>query len=203
MSMKDKKRVIIVTDGDKIAREAVEIAAKKNGCRCISSSAGNPTPLSGQQIVDFIYTTPYDPVVVMVDDRGAAGKGQGERVMEYIIKHPHIEVIGVVAVASNTENIQGANVDCVITKDKEVMRGEVNKEGIPISDKAVIKGDTVDILNQFYEKIPLIVGVGDIGKMEDCDKTEYGAQITSKALGLILDKYREGSINLGLENRNT
>ena len=201
--MKNKKRVIIVTDGDKIAREAVEKAAKENGCRCISSSAGNPTPLTGQQVVDYINSTPYDPVVVMVDDRGAAGKGKGERVMEYIIKHPDIQIIGVVAVASNTDNTQGVHVDCAVTKDKQVMRGEVNKDGNPISEEAVIKGDTVDILDQFYEKIPFIVGVGDIGKMEDCDKTEYGAQITRKALSLILDNCREGRIGLGLENRNT
>ena len=203
MQMKNKKKVIIVTDGDKIAREAVEIAAKEKGCRCISSSARNPTPLTGQQVVDLINSTPYDPVVVMVDDRGAAGKGQGERVMEYMIKHPDIQIIGVVAVASNTENIQGAHVDCAVTKDKEVIKGEVNKDGTPISDEAVIKGDTVDILNRYNQEIPLIVGVGDIGKMDDCDKTEYGAQITAKALGLILDNYKEGRTNLGLENRNT
>lgn len=188
--IKKRKKVILVTDGDKIAREAVEKAAKENGCRCISASAGNPTPLIGEQAVKLINSTPYDPVVVMVDDRGVLGKGKGEKVMEYISKHPDIRVIGVVAVASNTENTNEVSVDCVITKEKEIIKGEVDKEGNPISNKPVIKGDTVDILNEIRPYIPYIVGVGDIGKMDDCDKTEDGAQITTKALQLILQNWQ-------------
>lgn len=187
---KRKRRVILVTDGDKIAREAVEVAARKVSCRCISASAGNPTPLTGKQVVEYIKMTPSDPVVVMVDDRGLAGKGKGETVMEYVIKHPDLEVIGVVAVASNTENITGARVDCVVTKEKQVLAGQVDKDGNPISTQAIVRGDTVDILNELDRKVPYVVGVGDIGKMEDRDKPEGGAQVTTKALQLILENWQ-------------
>lgn len=47
----NKRRVILVTDGDGIAKKAVETAALRIGGRCISKSAGNPTPLSGKKII--------------------------------------------------------------------------------------------------------------------------------------------------------
>ena len=81
-----KKRVIIVTDGDKIAKRAVETAATNIGGRSISLSWGNPTTLSGRDIIDLINTAKYDPVVVMVDDRGNAGMGSGEQAMFELIK---------------------------------------------------------------------------------------------------------------------
>jgi len=186
----EKKRVILVTDGDKIARQAVEKAAKVNGCRCISASAGNPTPLTGEQVVAYINATPSDPVVVMVDDRGVLGKGKGEKVMEYLIKHPTIKVIGVVAVASNTENAHGASVDSVITKGQEVTKGQVDKEGNLISNEEIIRGDTVDNLNQYRRLIPYVIGVGDIGKMDNSDKIEDGAKITTKAIKQIIENWQ-------------
>ncbi|HHW49425.1 MAG TPA: stage V sporulation protein AE, partial [Clostridiaceae bacterium] len=45
----EKRKVILVTDGDSVAKEAVEIAASNIGARCISDSAGNPTVLTGQE----------------------------------------------------------------------------------------------------------------------------------------------------------
>jgi len=44
----NKRKVIIVTDGDIAAKAAVEIAALNIGGECISYSAGNPTVLTGQ-----------------------------------------------------------------------------------------------------------------------------------------------------------
>jgi stage V sporulation protein AE len=96
-----KKKVIIVTDGDMAAKEAVETAASNIGARCISSSAGNPTVLSGKEMIARIMEAPYDPVVVMVDDKGAVGKGRGEAAMEEILDCTDIEVLGVIAVSSN------------------------------------------------------------------------------------------------------
>ena len=52
--MGEKRRIIIVTDGDGFARRAVETATTNIGGRCISRSAGNPTPIRGKEIVDFI-----------------------------------------------------------------------------------------------------------------------------------------------------
>lgn len=44
-----KRKVILVTDGDLVAKKAVETASRNIGARCISCSAGNPTRLSGEQ----------------------------------------------------------------------------------------------------------------------------------------------------------
>lgn len=188
--MKVRKKVILVTDGDQNARRAVETATRQIGGRCISASAGNPTRLTGPQTVELIHKTPYDPVVLMVDDRGSTKKGRGETVLEYVVKHPDIEVIGVVAVASNTENIEGAKVDCAVTKDKKVLSCQVDKDGKVVSPNPLILGDTVDILNELAEQVPFIVGIGDIGKMDGRDNPETGAQITTKALQLILENWQ-------------
>lgn len=188
--MNIRKKVILVTDGDQIAQQAVEEATRQIGGRCISASAGNPTILTGAQTVKLIQSTPYDPVVVMVDDRGSTEKGKGESVLEYVVKHPDLEVIGVVAVASNTENIDGVTVDCVVTKNKEVLSCQVDKEGNIASHNPLVMGDTVDILNELGSKVPFIVGVGDIGKMDGRDNPETGAQITTKALQLILENWQ-------------
>jgi stage V sporulation protein AE len=66
----DKRKVILVTDGDRIAKGAVEVAAANIGGRCISASAGNPTELEGREIIELIKSAHHDPVVVMVDDMG-------------------------------------------------------------------------------------------------------------------------------------
>lgn len=189
--LKRKKKVIIVTDGDQIARAAVEEAARNIGGRCISASAGNPTPLTGSQTVEFIKQTPYDPVVVMVDDKGSGRKGKGETVMEYVAKHPDMEVIGVVAVASNTENIDGIQVNCAVTKEKKLLQCEVDKYGNAVSAEPIIMGDTVDVLNELASEIPFVVGIGDIGKMDGKDNPLRGAQVTTMALQTVLDNWEK------------
>ncbi len=185
-----KKRVILVTDGDRIARQAVEKASGNIGGRCISASAGNPTRLTGSQTVELIKSTPYDPVVVMVDDRGSGKKGKGERVLEYVAKHPDLEVMGVVAVASNTESIDGTKVNCAVTRERQVLTCQVDKKGQVISSLPIIRGDTVDVLNELGQEIPFVVGIGDIGKMDGQDDPEEGARITTKALELVLEHWQ-------------
>ena len=57
-----KRKVIIVTDGDRVAQQVVEKVANNIGGRAISFSGGNPTQISGQKIAALIketLTTPY------------------------------------------------------------------------------------------------------------------------------------------------
>ncbi|MFS8512909.1 MAG: stage V sporulation protein AE, partial [Planifilum fulgidum] len=89
-----KRKVILITDGDRVAREAVEEVARQVGGRAISASAGNPTPLTGEQLVELILQAKHDPVLVMFDDCGSGGTGRGERAMEYVANHPDVEVLG-------------------------------------------------------------------------------------------------------------
>jgi len=185
-----KRRVILVTDGDDIARKAVEEAARHIGGRCISASAGNPTPVSGERLVKLIKTAKYDPVVVMFDDRGSSAKGKGEKALEYVAKHPEIEVMGVLAVASNTEYIDGVKVDLAVTNKKEIVPGQVDKAGNLISEEQIVLGDTVDVINEIKNEIPLVVGIGDIGKMQGRDNPYGGAQVTTKALELIMKEWQ-------------
>ena len=185
-----KKRVILVTDGDRAAQKAVETAARNIGARCISASGGNPTPLNGDKLVELVKQAEHDPVVVMFDDKGSSREGKGEKALEYVAKHPELEIIGVVAVASNTEWAGAAKVDCSITKDKEVIKGQVDKYGRTVSTKNIVRGDTVDILNGLKGKqVPYVVGVGDIGKMDGSDDPFHGAEITTKALKIIIERW--------------
>jgi stage V sporulation protein AE len=167
-----------------IAKGAVEAAARNIGARCISRSAGNPTTQSGEELVDMIKTAPMDPVVVMLDDRGYNGMGRGEEAMAYIARHPEIQVLGVLAVASNTAKVCGCEVDLSVSRYGEIIENPVDKLGRP--GDALLKGDTVEIIDSL--NIPFIVGIGDIGKMDGADDVEKGAPLTTKALKTILER---------------
>ncbi len=185
----DKVRVIIVTDGDRCAQHAVESIAADLGLRCISASGGNPTPISGREIVDLVKTVPHDPVLVMFDDRGRRDKGKGETAMEYVASHPDIEVLGAVAVASNTTGIQGVAADACISGEGQVVDNAVDKYGqekVAGRDRTIVNGDTVDVLNDV--DVPVIIGVGDIGKMDKADDIRRGAPVTRKAIEEILKR---------------
>lgn len=180
----EKRKVIIITDGDDVAKEVIERVANEIGGRTISSSAGNPTPISGGEIVKMISETPYDPVLVMFDDNGRMTKGDGERAIEYITNHPDIEVIGAIAVASNTKSVEGINIDYSIDQTGALIKVGVDKEGKRIARRKIY-GDTVDVLNKL--DIPIIIGIGDIGKMKGHDHIKHGAPITLKAIRTILE----------------
>lgn len=182
----EKRRVIFVTDGDVIAKQVIEETAKKIGGRCISSSAGNPTPFSGEEIVEMILKTPYDPVLVMFDDNGLRYKGKGEKAMEFIAKHPDIHVIGAIAVASNTKFVDGTTIDFSIDKRGKIVESGVNKDGDTVGGPLRVYGDTVDVLNRL--EIPVIIGIGDIGKMKGRDHIHHGSPITLKAIQTILER---------------
>ncbi len=72
--MGQRRKVILVTDGDIYAAKTIELVAKKVGGRCISSSKGNPSKRTGPELVQMILKTPYDPVFVMFDDSGLTGE---------------------------------------------------------------------------------------------------------------------------------
>lgn len=185
--MSEKRKVILVTDGDLIAKEAVETAARNIGARCISCSWGNPTRLTGEELAQQIMQAKHDPVVVMVDDRGFNGEGPGEAAIRYLAQHPDIEILGVVAVASNTEGVDGISVDQSIDNTGEVVNGPVDKNGFCISNPTEgLRGDTVEVLEEL--KIPVIVGIGDIGKMCGNDAVQHGAPLTTKALQEVLKR---------------
>jgi len=178
-----KRKVILVTDGDLVAKAAVETAARNVGARCISSSAGNPTLKTGREIINLIRETPHDPVVVMVDDRGKIGEGKGETVLREIASAHDIDVLGIVAVASNSEGDYGVKVDYSITNNGEIVPNSVDKEGIETNSK-VLRGDTVGVINTL--DIPIVIGIGDPGKMGFMDDVQMGAPITTKAFLEIL-----------------
>lgn len=180
-----KKKVILVTDGDSAAQKAVETAARNIKAHTISRSAGNPTPLTANEILKSIKQSSHEPIVVMADDCGNPGMGIGEEVMKSILEDADIDVLGVVAVASNTDEGDGFKVDCSIQYDGEVVENAVGKDGREKTDKVLI-GDTLDILNEYQDIV--VVGIGDPGKMDYNDLVESGAPITTRALREILER---------------
>lgn len=182
-----KRRIIIVTDGDLSAKKAVERASSNIGARCISCSSGNPTRLSGDQLVKQIKHAPHDPVVIMLDDRGFLGRGKGERAMEYLAGHPDIDVLGVLAVASNTECAGSVKINCSVTGTGQITTRAVNKDGqVSPEGSACLTGDTVEVVDRLG--FPVVVGIGDVGKMNDADDPDKGAPLTTKALKEILNR---------------
>ncbi|AZR72314.1 stage V sporulation protein AE [Anoxybacter fermentans] len=184
--MNPKIRVIIITDGDNIACRAVEEAGRKLNLRTISASKGNPTPLQGEELVALIKQVKKDPVLVMVDDCGNPRLGQGEKILQYLDNHPDIDILGVVAVAANSPNVKGVEVNFSIDQGGNKVKGSVDKYGIPEPEgHRFIEGDTVDILNGM--DVPIIVGIGDIGKMQ-ADSIENGVYVTTRAILEILNR---------------
>lgn len=188
MKQRRKRQVILVTDGDTFARRALEIAAKQLKMRVISRSAGNPTRLSGVEIVEYVKQAKYDPVLVMFDDNGDGNQARGEEALHVICNHPDIEVIGALAVASNTSLVGGVGVDFSIDANGHRVSTGVNKDGQPIP-RYLIFGDTVDALSQL--NLPVIVGIGDIGKMAGRDSPERAAPVTTEALRCLMAAYQD------------
>ncbi|WP_307405130.1 stage V sporulation protein SpoVABEA [Neobacillus ginsengisoli] len=181
-----RRRVILITDGDEYAKRAVEHVAHEVGGRCISMSQGNPSVLTGPAIIQLIKKTPYDPVLVMFDDSGLLGEGAGEKALKFVATHKEIEVLGIIAVASKTRMAEWTKVNVSIDRDGELTPYGVDKFGIPELEIGRLNGDTVYCLDEL--DVPLIVGIGDIGKMAKRDHYENGSPITRKAVELILER---------------
>jgi stage V sporulation protein AE len=141
------------------------------------------------EIVRLLKQVHHDPVLVMFDDKGKPEKGRGEIALEYVALHPDIEVLGAVAVASNTTGIDGIEADACIACNGEIVEYPVDKYGeikAVCTQRPVITGDTVDVLNTL--NIPVIIGIGDIGKMDRADDICHGAPVTRKAIEEILKR---------------
>lgn len=181
-----RRKVILITDGDEYASRVVSLVAMKIGGRCISKSQGNPTTLTGKEIVKLILETPFDPVLVMVDDSGILYEGYGEKVLQYLVNHKDIEVIGALAVASNTRHREWTRVDVSIDNEGNLTEYGVDKNGMPETEIGRISGDTVYLLDSL--NIPIVVGIGDIGKMGGRDDVKKGSPITLAAIKFILER---------------
>jgi stage V sporulation protein AE len=188
--MEGRTRLILVTDGDNIARRALETAAAELGLRCISASAGNPTPLTGPELLELIAQVPFDPVLVMCDDKGDPGRGRGELAIAFLCSAPSVEVLGVVAVASHTKLARGTPVDVSVTRLGRLIHGPVDKEGDPRHREEFLQGDTVDVLRTL--DVPIIVGLGDPGKMHGADDHLRGCHVTIRAIQTILHHHGLG-----------
>lgn len=184
--MSEKRRVILITDGDDYARKSVEGVAAEIGGRCITMSHGNPSVLSGLELVKLIKKAPYDPVFVMFDDSGYVGEGAGEVALKYVATHEDIEVLGVIAVAAKTRQAEWTKVDVCIDREGVLTPYGVDKNGIPELEIGRLNGDTVYCLDQL--DVPIIVGIGDVGKMSQHDHFERGSPITKKAVDIILER---------------
>ncbi|WP_408954606.1 stage V sporulation protein AE [Natroniella sp. ANB-PHB2] len=183
----ETKEVIMITDGDKTARKAVEEASKNLGLEVIAKSAGNPTPCSGAELVEEINNCSGELAVVMFDDQGDLNCGQGETAMKVVAGSDNIDVLGVIAVASNAKEVEGVQPTCSITKEGELVKLPVDKSGKEEKvEHTILEGDTVDVINEFEDM--LVVGIGDLGKMEGKDDYHLGAPITTKAIKEILKR---------------
>lgn len=105
--------------------------------------------------------------------------------MEYVANHPQVEVLGAVAVASNHRAGDAVRVDILLDRNGNQVFQGVDKGGLEMEgEPPMIRGDTVGVLNRI--QVPLIVGIGDIGKMGHFDDVRQGAPVTRKAVELIL-----------------
>jgi stage V sporulation protein AE len=177
--------VIVVTDGDHTAWEAIRDACEALDCYALRASMGNPTPLDGDALVEAVVRTGRSPVVVMVDDQGASDRGPGEEALKTFLESPRVHVLGVVAVASHTPGVDGVTPDFSIDATGERVSGAVNKEG----DQAgrVLRGDTVDVLAEADPALT-VVGLGDPGKMGGRDRPERGEPATRAAIAALLKR---------------
>ncbi|MBU9714768.1 stage V sporulation protein AE [Evansella tamaricis] len=184
--MNSKKRVILITDGDSSAKAAVKLVAEKLGYPFIGESGGNPTKISGDELIKLILKTESDPVLVLFDDCGFPEEGPGERAFISVVNSPDIDVIGAVAVASQSFSHEWTKVDISIDRNGLLTEYGVDKDGIKDLEIGRIRGDTVSALDRL--PIPLIVGIGDIGKMGGRDSLEMGAPITKLAIEVIMER---------------
>lgn len=188
------RKIIVLTDGDLVAKKVVEKVAQNIGGRAISMSAGNPTPVTGREIAAAVKKAPNDPVLVMVDDCGDRGKGSGEKALEELANDPELDILGIIAVASDTANVAGVPVTASVSREGKVIDGPVDKIGNPEpAGHSKVDGDTVDVINRL--QVPIVIGLGDLGKMDDADLVEEGARITTLAVEEILKRSNYSNYN--------
>lgn len=184
MPVRRPVRVILVTDGDQQARRAVEVAAQQLGLRCLSASAGAPSHRTGTELLALLQQVAHDPVLVLLDDGGAPGSGAGEEVARALLAAPAVQVVGAIAVASDTF-APGIRVDCSIDRHGRVVPGPVDKHGDRTPGE-LLHGDTASFLRDW--PLPVVVGLGDVGKMNGADCPDQASHITTRAIVEILSR---------------
>lgn len=182
----DSKKVIVVTDGDAYARNALDYLSTQIGGTCLTDLAANPTTATKSEMLEAIQGAEKEPIYVLFDDAGVPGVGLGEKVLVELAQEPEVTIIGAIAVASHTRSLEWSRFDFAIDGQGELVPYGVDKEGVPEMEIGRISGDTVYCLDQL--DIPTIVAIGDIGKMRGNDDVEKGAPITRKAIELILER---------------
>ncbi|SDJ66418.1 stage V sporulation protein AE [Sediminibacillus albus] len=184
--MQKKKKVIVITDGDTYARKTIDFLAGQIGGTCLAYLSDNPTHASAGEVIAAVLKAKEEPVYVLIDDAGATGPGAGEKILLEISRHPEIAIIGAVAVAAHTKNIEWTRFTLAIDQDGQLTANGISKEGIPIPEIGRINGDTIYSLDQL--EIPIVIAIGDIGKMQGKDDLKKGSPITRKAIEIILER---------------
>lgn len=154
-----KKRVIVITDGDRTAWRAARRVCAQLGLGLVDVSAGAPTPATVEEVERAIVESPYAEVVVLADDAGRLGMGEGELLVAGLAGSAVVEIVAAVAVASFTLNDGAVRVDEAVTASGDIVATAVNKHGLPIPTRR-LRGDTVGVLRSLG--VP-VVGIGDIG----------------------------------------
>lgn len=180
------RKVIYVTDGDGAAVKAVAAATKKLGMHCLMLSGGNPTSHSYEELRTQIHESPAAVTVILFDDAGAAYEGKGEAMMVRLTQDDDVEVIGALAVASAERSGDWTHVHVSVDRYRNLEARGVDKEGFVDIENHRVHGDTVYTLDRL--NIPLIVGIGDLGKMGGRDDVRKGSPVTQTALQLILER---------------
>ncbi len=106
--------------------------------------------------------------------------------MRFVFMHPQIHVLGALAVASSTHSSEWTHVDISIDRYGELTEFGVDKEGVRDLEIGRLNGDTVHILDEL--NLPIVVGIGDIGKMAGLDSVSRGSPTTKKAIELIIER---------------
>lgn len=98
----------------------------------------------------------------MTDDKGKNWYGKRWKIIDTLLDCNDITILGVVAVASNT-NVRGVEVDLSVNIEGKIVNGPVDKDGFEEKYKHKrLEGDTVEILK--YHPELLVIGCGDLGK---------------------------------------
>lgn len=180
------KRIIYVTDGDAAAAKAAAAATKTIGIGCLTLSGGNPTNCTYEQLLKSIMETEDEITVLLFDDAGQSYEGSGEAHMVRLASEKGIKVIGALAVASTERTGDWTKVDVSVDRYGKLSERGVDKEGFRDIEENRIHGDTVYCLDQL--SIPVIVGIGDLGKMGGRDDPKRGAPVTATALQVIIER---------------
>ena len=181
-----KKRVIIITDGDEYAKKTLDYLVEQIGGTCLSYLSDNPTQATPDEVKQAVHLCKEEPVYVLIDDAGVYGVGSGEAILVALAKDPQVEIIGAIAVAAHTKNMEWSRFTFAIDQHGELIPNGVDKEGVRLPEVGRINGDTIYSLDQL--DLPIVIAIGDIGKMHGKDDIKKGSPITRKAIEIILER---------------